>query len=171
MKKLLLLAALLGLTLCGCARWPDPAPEFTLQDVPVGVTLPKPYAMYLPQTENLVEVARTGQNACWESADGSCSVVTAVTDTDRETALRQLTGFDPSRLYPVEDSCWGMPRWRFSWTTRTEEGTYLCQGQILTDEHWCYCLAVSCREDADGFTRALCSQVMAGFGLYQEEDA
>ena len=171
MKKLFLVAALLGFALCGCARVPETAPVFVLQDVPVGLNQPQPYTMYLPQTENLVEVARTGQNACWESSDGSCSVVTAVTGTDPDAALRQLTGFDRSRIYPVEDTCCGMPRWRFSWTTRTEEGTYLCQGQILTDEHWCYCLAVSCREDADGFTRALCTQVMAGFGLYQDEDA
>lgn len=171
MKKMLMFAALLGLLLCGCARRSEAAPAFVLQNVPIGPERPQPYTMYLPQTEQLTEVARSGQNACWESADGSCSFVTAVTSADPEAALVQLTGFDRSRLHPVQDTCWDMPRWRFSWTTRTEEGTYLCQGQILTDESWCYCLAVCCREDADGFTRALCTQAMAGFGLYQDENS
>ena len=163
MKRLLFcfLFPILLLSGCAAAQTPSPASE----DLPDLQPSRPSYSMVLPQTDQLVEVARSEEGGCWEAPDGSCFVVASVTETDRDTALSALTGFPPEAIRPVLDHCWGMERSRFSWTTQTGEGTYLCRGQVLSDGDWAYCLAVCCREDADGFTRALCTQAFAGFGL------
>ena len=127
--------------------------------------------MILPQSDRLTEVSRSEEGFCREAPDGSCYLVAAVTPADRDEAITALTGFRPEALRPVLDRCWGMRRSRFSWTTQTGEGTYLCRGQILSDGDWCYCVAVCCREDADGAVRALCTQIFTGLGLYTDEGA
>ena len=169
MRRLFLCFLLPILLLSGCAAAQTSSrPTENLADLQPRQPL---YSMIVPQTDQLAEVSRSEEGVCWEAPDGSCYVVACAAETACDDALTALTGFSPSAIRSVRDSCCGMERSRFSWTTQTGEGTYLCRGQILSDGDWCYCLAVCCREDADGAVRALCTQAFSGFGLYSDEGA
>ena len=163
----------LAALLWGCGRRePDRGPTLTVDAVELEQDWVKPCTALLPEAETaLVRIAESPAGVCWEAEDGSCYCVATVSGPDPEAALRELTGFSPEQLHPLRQRRFGMAEYRFSWVTATDEGTFLCTGQLHQDEAWCYGLAVCCREDAAPAIRALCSTVYANYGLYYDEGA
>ena len=169
MRRIWIAAVALTLLLCACAQKKSAAPELVLQQVPVGLEQKKVPTAVLPEAEwKLEKISESPVGACWEAPDGQCFWYTTVSGPDPEQAMRELTGFSSERLRPVQGWSFGMAEYRFSWTTENEEGTYLCTGRLHCGEDFCCGLAVCCREDADGETRALCSEVYADYGLYAD---
>ena len=171
MRRIWIFAGLAALLLCGCSgRKEAPAPVG--EPIPVGVERELPYTAVLPRAETAMRmISESPAGACWESPAGDCYWVTTLSGPDVDQALRELTGFSAEKLRPYRQERFGMEEYRFTWTTENEEGTYLCLGQLHRDENYCYGLAVCWREDADGVTRALCSEAYANYGLYYDEGA
>lgn len=169
MRRIWIAAVALTLLLCGCAQ-KSAAPELVLEQVPVGLEQKKALTAILPEADwKMEKISESAAGTCYEAPDGQCFWYTTVSGPDKEQALRELTGFSSDRLHPVQGKRFGMEEYRFSWTTENEEGTYLCTGQLHCGADFCYGLAVCCRQDADGATRALCSEAYANYGLYFDE--
>ena len=102
--------------------------------------------------------------------DGDYEIYSEVlTASDKEAAIRMVSGFDAADLDIVETERFGLPEYRFAWVSASDEGNYVSQASVVEDGSYFYTLIFSVREEA-GNQYADCAQaVFASFGVYGNE--
>jgi len=172
MRKIGVLVLLfsLGAALCACRAEPD---WETVDDpaVPVMAPASAPYIITygVPNDateEPLSEKNRSlyvGQNGDYEILS---EVITAATLDD---ALRQVSGFGEDELEIVETTRFGLPDYRFAWSSVSDEGEYVSEASLVEDGDYYYALVFSVRQGLGGQYDECAASVFASFGLYGDE--
>ena len=148
-KGLLMLMMILVFVLAACSK---NAEEFeTVQDTVVPVSSQKTmYTISVHLPDDMVEETFSeGEDAhFYEQADGAYDVCTQIlTDVSVEDALRDLTGQDSQTLTVLKTDRCGLPEYRTSWYTMSEEGGRVHRASVLYDGTVCYCVSFSMPEE------------------------
>jgi len=84
----------------------------------------------------------------YQQEDGAYEVYTQIlTNMGVEDALRTLTGQDSETLTVLKTDRCGLPEYRTSWYTMSEQGGRVHRASVLYDGSVCYCVSFSMPEE------------------------
>ena len=123
----------------------------TVQDTVVPVSTAKTMytiSVHLPDETVEQTFSDPDQAHFYEQADGAYDVYTQIlTDTAIEEALREITGQDAQTLTVLKTDRCGLPEYRTTWYTMSEEGGRVHRASVLYDGSVCYCVSFSMPEE------------------------
>lgn len=169
MKKTVIVFGLIVLLMTGCAQ-KERACFYVTDEL---ISAPqKHYSISVCLPEGMLETVSGVQNECrlFEAPDESYYVVTQVLqDCTAAEAIRQMTGEDAKSLGALCTKTMSMPEYRFSWCMEGETGMLTCTGIVAEDEDTCYCVEFCAQENQAKACASQREQVLASFGLYEDE--
>ena len=149
-KGLLILMITIVIALAACSK--DDAELETVQDTVVPVsTAQAMYSISIMLPNDAVEqtFSEHDQVHYYQHAEGAYDVYTQVmTEVGIEDALRELTGQDSQTLTVLKTDRCGMPEYRTSWYTMSEQGGRVHRASVLYDGNVCYCVSFSMPEES-----------------------
>lgn len=148
-KGILILMMIFVFVLAACGRNQD---DFeTVQDVVIPISTTKPmYTLSVHLPDEVVEETMSNQDQAhfYEQVDGAYDVYTQIlTDVRIEEALREITGQDAETLTVLKTDRCGLPEYRTSWYTMSEQGGRVHRASVLYDGNICYCVSFSMPEE------------------------
>ena len=169
-RWMILLMALPAL-LAGCAA-EEAALETVTDTVTPSAATAEPFRITVALPEDVAEETfAEGQDAhLYVQSDGDYEVYTDVMlDTGYEAALRELSGQDAGTLTVLKTERFGMPEYRTTWYSMSDEGGYVSRASVIYDGTSSYCVCFRAREEKAGALREQMDQVFASIGLYVQE--
>ena len=142
----------------------DPTP-------PAPAAVEQPYLITFGVPDDVAQpVSGVDGGNLYVQEDGDYEIYSEVlTASDKEAAIRMVSGFDAADLDIVETERFGLPEYRFACVSASDEGNYVSQASVGGDGSYFYTLIFSVREEA-GNQYADCAQaVFASFGVYGNE--
>ncbi len=166
-----LLLLSLGALLCACRAEPD---WETVDDpaVPVmGTAAAAPYIItYSVPDDTTMEPLSAKNRGLYVSENGDYEILSdVVTAATLDDALRQISGFGEDELEIVETTRFGLPEYRFAWSSVSDEGEYVSEASLIEDGEYYYALVFSVRQGLGRQYDECAAAVFASFGLYGDE--
>ena len=169
--SLFVAAAALTALLCGCAA--ETTTWETVDDTIVEASAPaeEPYIITFGVPEGVgIEPIHEGNRNLYLHEDGAYEILSdVVTAPNADDAIRQVSGFDAGDLDVVETTRFGLPEYRFAWTSASDEGTYVSQAAVVEDGSYYYVLVFSAREEVGNAYDNCAEAVFDSFGIYGNE--
>lgn len=172
MRKIgvLVLLLSLGAALCACRAEPD---WETVDDAAVPVMAPAsaPYIItYGVPDDTTMEPLSAKNRGLYVAENGDYEILSdVVTAATLDDALRQISGFGEDDLEIVETTRFGLPEYRFAWSSVSDEGEYVSEASLIEDGDYYYALVFSVRQGLGGRYDECAAAVFASFGLYGDE--
>ena len=160
MKKLLLVAALGALLLCGCGNQETLETVADVWDVPA-MAAPRQISVELPEGTG-AETLESDTGRLYVTDDYSLSLETLEAG-DLDATLRQLTGRGKEDLTVMETRQGEAKRYEFVWAAAGETGEMLGRGVILDDGDYHYCMSLL--RPAEEVSQILWNPVFESFSL------
>ena len=170
-KTWLLLMVLPVLLLAGCAK-EEQSYETISDTLTPTATDREEYSIVVALPSDVTEETFETQSAqhVYVQQDGDYEVITDVmTDTGVEEALRSLSGQDSETLTVLKTERFGMPEYRTTWYSMSDEGGYVNRASVIFDGATCYCVSFSVREELAGELTDQMEDVFSSIGLFVQE--
>lgn len=165
-----LLIPALAVALSGCSA---PVTWETVEDptITVSAAVEQPYLITFGVPEDTLQpVSGEDGGKLYVQQNGDYEIYSEVlTASDRDTAIRMVSGFDAEDLDIVETERFGLPEYRFAWVSASDEGNFVSQASVVEDGDYFYTLIFSVREDAGNQYDDCAQAVFASFGVYGNE--
>lgn len=171
MKKRWLMGLALLPLLSACSA---PVTWETVDDpavVTVSAAQEEPYLITFGVPEDVVQpVSGEAGGNLYLQENGDYEIYSEVlTASDKEAAIRMVSGFEAEDLDIVETERFGLPEYRFAWVSASDEGNFVSQASVVEDGDYFYTLIFSVREEAGNQYADCAEAVFASFGVYGNE--
>ncbi len=170
MRRCFPIVLILTLLLCGCRAEPD---WETVDDaaVQVSATVEPPYIItYGVPADASMEPLSARNRGLYVGEGGEYEIMSdVISAASLDDALRQISGFGLDELDVIETSRFGLPEYRFAWSSASDEGEYVSEASLVQDGGYYYALIFSTRQGLSGKYDDCAEEVFASFGLYGDE--
>lgn len=169
LKKLFPLICILLLT--GCAQ-SDVSREVVSDQMPEVIETwnTGSYEVIFGVPDQAVMTYADERETCYLLNDGELEVYgLKFLSSDKNAAVRYLSGFDTARLQVLETTRFSLPEYRFCWTAQSEEGNRLYSADVVIDDIYSYAIVCSTAEDAGNKYMEQVKNVFSSFGLFFNE--
>ncbi len=171
MRRCFPIVLILAFLLCGCRAEPD---WETVDDAAVQVSAPAepPYVItYSIPADASMEPLSARNCGLYVGEGGEYEIMSdVISASSLDDALRQVSGFGLDELDVIETSRFGLPEYRFAWSSASDEGEFVSEASLVQDGGYYYALVFSTRQGLNGKYDECAEAVFASFGLYGDEN-